>query len=278
MALFKKYGEPGSGIPKAPVEKKGMFKFMEIYGRRCWKLVQLNLMYLLAIIPIVTFGPATAAMTKVARNWSQERNAFVWADFWDAFKKNFKQSFIMGIIDIIFILGFSVAIPSYSAWAKQTPAMYIPLVVCLSCCIVFFMMHFYIYLMIVSTNLTLPKILKNSFFLVSLGVKSSLWTLIWWIIVGFLMVGFFPLTTFILPFWPMAFICFVSCFNCYPVIRKYVIQPYYDAMGQENPEYDYLKTEDALFEDRGGEETPVKKNNNGKNGRGNKGGRPKTIS
>lgn len=163
MSLFSKYDEPGRGIPKAPVEKKGFFKFMEIYGRRGWKLVQLNLIYLLALIPIVTFGPATAAMTKVCRNWSQERNAFVWEDFWEAFRKNFKQGFIMGLIDLLFIVGFAVAIPSYSAWAKQTEWMYIPLVICLACCIVFFMMHFYIYLMIVSTNLSLGKIIKTRF-------------------------------------------------------------------------------------------------------------------
>jgi hypothetical protein len=50
-------------------------------------------------------------------------------------------------------------------------------------------------------------------------------------------------------------LCFVSAFNCYPVVRKYVIQPYYDKRGEDNPEFDYLKTEDvAIFEDRGSEE------------------------
>lgn len=243
---------------------------MEIYGRRCWKLIQLNLIYLLTLIPIITFGPATAAMTKVCRNWSQERNAFVWADYWDAFKKNFKQSFVMGIIDLICIVGFSIAIPSYSAWAKQTTWMYAPLVICLSCCIVFFMMHYYIYLMIVSTNLSLGKILKNSFFLVSLGVKNSLWTLVVWIVVGCFLVFFFPVTLFIMPFWPFSFICFVGAFNCYPVIRKYVIQPYYDARGEDNPEFDYLKTEESIFEDKGVEE-PVPEKKARKN-------KPKTIS
>lgn len=270
MGLFRRYDEPGRGIPKAPVEKKGLFKFTEIYGRRCWKLIQLNMIYLITLIPIVTFGPATAAMTKVCRNWSQERNAFVWADYWDAFKKNFKQSFIMGIIDLICIAGFSIAIPSYSAWAKQTTWMYAPLVICLSCCIVFFMMHYYIYLMIVSTNLSLGKILKNSFFLVSLGVKNSLWTLVVWIVVGCFLVFFFPVTLFIMPFWPFSFICFAGAFNCYPVIRKYVIQPYYDARGEDNPEFDYLKTDESIFEDKGVEEpAPEKKTRKNK---------PKTIS
>ena len=172
MAILQK---KEGGIPRTPYEKKGIFKFIEVYGRRMWQLMGLNLIYLLALIPVVTFGPATAAMTKVCRNWSQERNAFVWADFWEAFKKNFKQSFIMGLIDILCVVGFSVAIPSYSEWAKQTDMMYIPLVISLACCIVFFMMHFYIYLMIVSTNLSLGKIVKNAFFLVSLGIKNSLW-------------------------------------------------------------------------------------------------------
>lgn len=254
MGLFKRYDQPGMGIPKAPYEKKGFFKFMEIYGRRMWKLMGLNLMFLLAMLPVVTIGPAIAAMTKVCRNWSQERNAFMWSDFWDAYKSNFKQSFVMGLIDLVFIAGFTVAIPAYNEWAKTTTAMYIPLVLCLSCCIVFFMMHFYIYLMIVSTNLTLGKIVKNSFFLVSLGVKKSLWTLLVWIVVVFLMVGFLPISLFFILFWPFSFICFVGAFNCYPVIRKYVIQPYYDALGQDNPEFDYLKTDDAIFEDKGAEE------------------------
>ncbi|MBR1724174.1 MAG: DUF624 domain-containing protein, partial [Ruminococcus sp.] len=62
-------------MPRTPYEKKGIFKFIEVYGRRMWQLMGLNLIYLISLIPIVTFGPATAAMTKVCRNWSQERNA-----------------------------------------------------------------------------------------------------------------------------------------------------------------------------------------------------------
>lgn len=274
MALFGNYDQPGRGIPKAPVEKKGIFKFFEIYGRRCWKLTQLNIIYFLIFIPlllgswlsfkinsyapfalglitVVCFGPATAGMTKVSRNYSQERNAFVLADFIDTFKKCFRQSFIMGIIDVIFIVGFSVAIPTYEKWAQESSVIYIPLILSISCLIVFFIMHFYIYQMIVSTNLTLKQILKNSFFLVSLGIKGSLYTLLVWIIVVVLMLMLIPYSIFIVPFWPFSFLCFVTSFNCYPMIRKHVIQPYYDARGEENPEFAYLKndSDEALFED-----------------------------
>ena len=79
MKLFGNYDKPGRGVPKAPVEKKGWVKCIEVYGRRVWQLMGLNLLFLLSIIPVVTIGPAIAAMTKVCRNWSQERNAFLWA-------------------------------------------------------------------------------------------------------------------------------------------------------------------------------------------------------
>ena len=157
----------------------------------------------------------------------------------------------MGIIDVVFMAGFSVAIPTYEKWAQDNSAIYIPLILSISCLIVFFMMHFYIYQMIVSTNLTLMQILKNSFFLVSLGIKSSLYTLLVWIIVVVSLLLLYPYSIFIVPFWPFSFLCFVTSFNCYPVIRKHVIQPYYDARGEENPEFAYLNknSEEALFED-----------------------------
>lgn len=291
MSLFGNYNTPGRGVLKAPQEKKGIFKFFEVYGRHMWKLMELNLLYfvfcipmtlmvilmlmtsnpiwLLLAIPSVLVGPATAAMTKVCRNYSQERNAFLLHDFWDSFKKNFKQGTIMGAIDIIFAIGFMVGIPMYKYWAEQNSMIYIPFVICISCLIVFFMMHFYIYLMISSTNLNMKQIIKNSFYLVSLGIKQSLWSLLASLIVIVMMYLFLPYSLFILPFWPLSFICFVTCFNCYPVIRKHVIQPYYDQRGESNPEFAYKNADpdEQLFEDRAVEETPVKTKESRKKGK-----------
>ena len=252
MSLFGNYNTPGRGVLKAPQEKKGIFKFFEVYGRHMWKLMELNLLYfvfcipmtlmvilmlmtsnpiwLLLAVPSVLVGPATAAMTKVCRNYSQERNAFL---------------------------------------LEQNSMIYIPFVICISCLIVFFMMHFYIYLMISSTNLNMKQIIKNSFYLVSLGIKQSLWSLLASLIVIVMMYLFLPYSLFILPFWPLSFICFVTCFNCYPVIRKHVIQPYYDQRGESNPEFAYKNADpdEQLFEDRAAEETPVKTKESRKKGK-----------
>lgn len=266
MGLFGGYENAGPGIPKSELEKKGIFKFFEIYKRKFWKLIELNLIYLLFCIPIVTFGPATAALLKIARNYTQERPIFLFSEFWKTFKSCFKQSFIMGLIDILFVVALFVAIPVYNSFAKQNTFFYIPFVLCLSFSFVFLMMHFYIYLMIVSTNLTLPKIVKNSFILVCIGLKQSLLTLLVTFITIAALFLFLPYSSFIMPFLPFSFLSLVVAFNCFPVIRKYVIQPYYDKLGEESPEFDFKKADAdaALFEDKGGEEMPVKSAKKGK--------------
>ena len=52
MSLFGNYNTPGRGVLKAPQEKKGIFKFFEVYGRHMWKLMELNLLYFVFCIPM----------------------------------------------------------------------------------------------------------------------------------------------------------------------------------------------------------------------------------
>lgn len=310
MALFgNNFDTPGRGVLKTPHEKKGFFKFLELLGGHLGKLVKLNFMYFIFCIPMIAlilamlgafgefrkiylllalpatlFGPATAAMMKVARNFSQERPCFVFHQFNETMKKDFKQGMIMGVIDVISVMSFLVGIPMYSQWAGNNKMMYVPFAICLMCMMMFLMMHFYIYLLICSTNLNMRQIIKNSFFLVSLGLKESMWTLLAMLVTVLPIVLFFPYSILLLPVFPMAFIGFIQSFNCFPVIRKHVIQPYYDKLGEDNPEFNYRKVseDESVFKDKAEYErtVPVKsqtseKKHNGKSG-GNR--RGKTIS
>ena len=48
MGLFgANYENPGAGIAKDAPKKKGFFRFMEIFGRKFWKLLELNFLYML---------------------------------------------------------------------------------------------------------------------------------------------------------------------------------------------------------------------------------------
>ena len=125
------------------------------------------------------------------------------------------------------------------------------------------MMNFYIFPMIVATDLSLKNILKNSFYLTCLELKRNIVTLlIVMAIVGILIIVFVasPITVVLVPLWLITFIGFVIVYNSYPKIQKYVINPFYEEKGLDNPEYDYLKpleADESVFTDRGGEEAPI---------------------
>lgn len=52
MGIFNRnYSTPGPGISKDAPKKKGLHLFYEIFFRKFWKLIQLNLLYILTLIP-----------------------------------------------------------------------------------------------------------------------------------------------------------------------------------------------------------------------------------
>ena len=65
---------------------------------------------------------------------------------------------------------------------------------------------------------------------------------------------------FLIAVFPAAFIGYLVMFVHYPVIQKFVINPYYEESGEQNPEDDDITPDDdeRIFTDRGGTEAPVK--------------------
>jgi uncharacterized membrane protein YesL len=229
-------------------------------------MIELNFITFLFCIPIVTIGPALAGMTKVLRNYVLEKNSFVFHDFWKGFTQNWKQSLPVGLLDVLFGVSAVAALKVYPAMAKSAESggtVYIVLcVISVSFALTLLMMNFYIMPMIVATDLSLSNIIKNSFYLTCAGLKKNVITLLIVSLISFIIYvsALLHVTTLIIvPIWPISFLGFVIMFNSYPLIQKYVIDPYYEERGEINPEYGIAGDDDeeVLFADRGGEETPI---------------------
>lgn len=108
-------------------------------------------------------GPATAGFTYIIREYANEQPCMLAGDFFERVKSNFKQGIILWIIDLIVLYVFSVAIGFYGE-IGNTIIQYVFMVVSL----IYLIMHIYIYQMIVTFDLSLKDILKNSF-LIALG-------------------------------------------------------------------------------------------------------------
>lgn len=274
------YEKAGRGVSKNAPKKKSFFAFFELYFRYWWRLVKLNLLTFIFCIPVVTIGPAIAGMTRVLKNYTLDKNAFIFHDFWKGFSQNWKQSLPIGLLDLLFTVSAITAFQVYPQMADaaeeagRSGTIYNVLcVLSISFALTLLMMNFYIMPMIVATNLSLKDIIKNSFYLTCVCLKKNIFTLL---TVALIVVMFVLLVLtdsisglVLIPIWAISFTGFVIMYNSYPMIQKYVINPYYEERGMDNPEYDYLKplsAEDSVFTDMGGQEAPIegKKKKKGK--------------
>ncbi|GHH97856.1 YesL family protein [Neobacillus kokaensis] len=75
-----------------------LYKTMEFW----MNIFLLNILWLLMCIPIVTIFPATTAMFAVLREWKTQRDIRVFSAYVRFLKENFKQSFLIGVVWLIF--------------------------------------------------------------------------------------------------------------------------------------------------------------------------------
>ncbi len=260
MGLFTNYNDSGSGVSKKAPQKKMFFRFCDAFVNKFWMLIELNLIYVLFCLPVVTFGPATAALTSMMRNIYLEKPQFIFHDFWQAFKKNFKQSFVIGIVDIA-IIGLTIfTFMFFTTSIDMEDDYWFYFALAMAAQVIFQLINFYIYPQIVALNLNMPSIIKNSVILAFVNIKGNLIALA--VVIAYaLLTMFFPIVMLVVSaVFPFAFMALVDTYCCYPAIQKLIINPFYEANGERNPELpDYEEdADDALFEDKGGEETPIK--------------------
>ena len=62
----------------------------------------LNLMWLVACVPVVTIFPSTAAMFGIVRDWSREKEGGLVRAFASHFRENFLRSLVVGVLWTLF--------------------------------------------------------------------------------------------------------------------------------------------------------------------------------
>lgn len=242
---FFDYTKPGKGVEKDEPQKPRFLFFWELYFRKFWKLVQLNLLFVAFSLLIVTIGPATAGMIYVLRSMANEQPVFLFSDFWDGFKSNLKQSLIYSVIWVVGVILIVTSWRFYSANLSVATWMYVPFGLCVMLAILFIFVSFYAFLMIVTIDLPLTSILKNCAILSIVCIKTNFITLFFVALILLAVYLFLPITALLVILLIPATIGFVICFNCYKEIKKYVIDPY---MNKQEPSAD--DGEDAvIFED-----------------------------
>ncbi len=209
----------GKGV-SAPPPAKGIKRFFFLYFTHFWRLMGLNLLFILACLPVVTIPPAMTAMCKVLLNLAREGNTFYLKDFMDEFKSSFWKSWV-AFLPALVIIGLGIALFSNigDAYANM------PLV------IVYVMIGSFVYCetaycmcMIALIDLPLGKIVKNALIMVLVEMKRSI-LIIMTIPVLLLCAIFYIYSIPLTLLFVFSFIGMVNVMTANEAIEIHVIQP-----------------------------------------------------
>ena len=129
--------------------------------------------YLLIAILAITWGWQNTAVTYILRGLVRGDGVFMFSDYFYAIKKNFKQGFLLGLMDagviIVLIIDFL-----YTWSARSTYWSYLMFFAVTALIIVYLFMRMYLYLMMITFNITFYKMLKNALIFTALGIKRNL--------------------------------------------------------------------------------------------------------
>lgn len=73
---------------------------------RLWDMVKLNFIWLVFSLPIVTIGASTVAAYTVTLKMVEEREGYIFKQFWEGFKANWKQGIPLGLIHLFILYSF----------------------------------------------------------------------------------------------------------------------------------------------------------------------------
>lgn len=185
----------------------------------------------LSLLVLVTFGPVQVGTTYIMRNILRGEPVFIMSDFWYAVKKNLRQSITFGIIDLLMIIMLVYDVMSYRVNLQNSSVFLLMYVISYGMSILYFFIRMYMYLMVVTFDMGVFKIIKNSVFFAILGIKRNIMALLGTVaLVGieyYLLRIFLPLGA-ILPFMILfGLVEFISVYAAFPKIKEIMIDPYY---------------------------------------------------
>ena len=254
FGLFN-YEKEGPGISKNAPKKKTFIVFFETFFRNFWKFITINLVYGIISLPQITSGLASAGFTHVARNTARDKHSFGLSDFFDTIKKNWKQALGAGIINTLVYAIIIIDLLCFRFKVENIIFQTIGLGLMLSVLVIFTMMNYFIWTLMITFKFKLKQIYKNSFNFAVINLKKNFLCFFVLLLVHAVYVGIpflfqrfwhivlaFEIFAYILTYPGFKFLLVQYC--CFPAIKKYIIDPYYE----EHPDEDIEKRRDLGIE------------------------------
>ncbi len=199
------------------------------------------------LLTLLTFGVTNAAMTFVLRNFIRREPVDLAPDYFGTMKKNWKQGIALGLIDALFLFVIGFDIVTYLTGGGSF-VLLLMLYLTVFLAFLYFCMRPYLYLQIVTFDVTIRKAMKNAYILAIAGIGRNLLFTLLSLGVGALDLLLFlflpPLGAALFFLVTVALMWFVQLYGAWPLVKQHMIDPFYEEKEIE-PE------EEAVFRDNG---------------------------
>lgn len=209
-------------------------------------------MYAIGALLILTFGLTNIGTTYILRNLIKGDPVFVWHDFWYAIKRNLKQGIIMGVIDLflMILVVYDVAFFYFNMGVFVGSMMFFAAIFLGA---VYFVMRFYIYNLIITFDLSLPKIIKNAFIFSALGIKRNLlafFGIVFLVLLDYyFLIVLMPLGIMLPMIVLYGYCAYIACYAAWPKIKEIMVDPYVAANKTEEDKESEEAEEVPIFTD-----------------------------
>ena len=198
-----------------------------------WTTAKVVGVVVLVLFTVITWGWQNVGATYNLRSLVRGDSCFLWSDYFYAIRRNLKQSLLFGILDCLFIV---VLLFDFYYFSTLEDIFYIGILymVFLVLLFVYLVMRFYLYLMMLTFDLSIKKLLKNALIFTMLGIKRNFMAVLGIFAVIALNVAILvPCLSFgfsvplILPlFYFPALSGFIATYAAWPNIQRYMIDSY----------------------------------------------------
>lgn len=252
MSFFNmRYDRPGPGVSKDEKPKSAPGRFLEIYTRKFWYLVRLNLLYAvfcilfciplvfavsahivgswlfyLCTLPIIFTGPFTAGFVYELRDFARERPSFIWGDFKDAARQNWKQALAASAIAVVGFDCLGVLLQFYSALLGTQRIAYFLLAFLCFGGLLFLFMQYYVFLIIVTFEMRLKDVYRNALIFAFAGIGRNVLVTVLSAVILFVTCILVPPLLVLFPFITAGTIGLLVNFTVWPLVKKHMIDPH----------------------------------------------------
>ena len=121
---------------------------------------------LIWLIPCLAItGPFTAGLSYVTRNWARDEHAFIWTDFKDALKANWKQALVLSSITAVLPVAVYIGWQFYGQMASQNAVMIVPQVLVVLVALIWAISITYMHPLAITYELKMKDVIRNGLLL-----------------------------------------------------------------------------------------------------------------